>query len=126
MCSYDEGFPEDIIEEWIQFHHLQMEKNFKVGKGFIGLTYLLPQINVGIVVTKWKRPITISVIHKVMRVKDWLNLDSIILVASKVSHVARETVERSKENVHIVTMDRLSELAIFLSTKAIKRIETCA
>ncbi len=126
MCSYEEGFPEGIIEEWIIFNRFEMKKNYKVGKGQIGLTYYLPEIRVGIVITKWKRPITISVIHKVMRVRQWLDLEAVILVTKKISNVAKETVDRSKENIHIITLDRLSDLAIFLSTKASEKVEVLA
>lgn len=123
MCSYEEGFPEGIIEEWLRFHQLDVISNYKVGKGMIGLTYYLPKINLGIIVAKWKRPLTISIIHKAIRVYEWLGLDSLIIVTNRVSYVASENLERSTENIQIVTIDSLSDLAMILSSKTTTKVE---
>ncbi len=109
-------FPERFIEEWVRFNSLEYIRDYKVGKGLIGLSYFIPQIKTGIIVVKWKRPLTVSIIHKALRVYNWIGLETLIIVTNSISQTAKENLTRFSENINIVLMSNLSDLAVYLSS----------
>jgi hypothetical protein len=103
---------DQFIHEWLNHFSIPFEKDVKtIGKNG-NLNFLLPDHSMGILIPDWKRPISVQIINKSMKIQKHLNLNEILIVANSVSDHAKETIERLKLPITTIHPNGLSEIAM--------------
>lgn len=101
-----------FIEEWLHHFNLDYEKNCFVKKKKIGLNYYLPEFNSGLIISDKSKPVNVTAINKAIRALDHFNLTDLVIVTSKISDNAYDTVNRLPINLSVVHPNGLSEIAM--------------
>ncbi|MHA2248837.1 MAG: hypothetical protein ACXAD7_00680 [Candidatus Kariarchaeaceae archaeon] len=104
----------EFIEEWLHHFAILYEKEIAVPNMAIKMDYLLPHYSKGIFISRWKRPISVQLVNKLMSALDILGLNEIFIVAKKISEHAKDTLERLNIPITTVHPHGLSEIAMKL------------
>ncbi len=118
-------FPHGFIEEWLTYHNLQFVRDYKVKEAKSGLTYFIPELALGVIVANWKRPLTISIINKGLRIYEKLSLSKLVILTNDISEIAQETIARVPEDILVMEISNLSEFAVLLNSRHQKSQLAC-
>ncbi|MDH5403432.1 MAG: hypothetical protein OEY49_13130 [Candidatus Heimdallarchaeota archaeon] len=111
----------DFIEEWLNHLNLHYLIDYADENSNNQLDFYLPHHNIGILISKWKKPISVKVINKAVQLRQKLDLNEIIIIVKDISPHAKEVIDRLENELNIIHPMELSWLALkFLNIKDVK------
>lgn len=108
---------EDFLEQWFHHFNIHFVKNVTSKNVSNAIDYYLPEQKLVVLIPNWKRPIAVSVVNTAVIIYNKLQLERVIIVASKVSEFAIETVQRIKYPIQIIDEYALTDLLDYIQPK---------
>jgi len=99
-----------FIEEWLNHLNLPYEVNSIFPE--MAYDYYLPSQSIAILNSKWKKPISVQYLNKIITDMEESQIKKVYLIAKKFSTFCIETIDRLELNIKTLDPNCLSELAI--------------
>ncbi len=101
-----------FIKDWLNYFNLEYESDFSY-QGVL-IDYFLSGIKLAIIDPKWKRPLTVAYLHKLIEVIETLKLTKVFVLSENLSATLEDTIERYKFPIEFISPTSLSSVAIYL------------
>lgn len=103
-----------FIEQWLTHFKLEFEKDLFGSSNNYKLDYLIPETGLGILISNWKKPISVLVVNQGLDFIKEFGLNELIIISNEISQHALEVIGRFAYPIRFLHRTELSDIAIKL------------